>query len=247
MKTEKQFDLPQRLKAAYEKEKAMREILQQSTIPVTANTHTRIVEAAKFVGKYSNHAICDAFRINRSSFLNHIYRAKGADNYYSRRDEALTSEIINIFNEHRQIISAAKIAAIMKMSGIHVTDKKVRKLMRKNRLISIRSNSKAVYEMLYPGYPNHVKRNFTADYPNQVWASDVTEFKYKRHTYYICVIIDFYSRKAVSHYISMRNSTHLVMMTLRYACKTRKPPEDIILTVRIEKRAETQAKKIKIL
>ena len=35
---------------------------------------------------------------------------------------------------------------------------------------------------------------------------------------FICDILDLYSRKAIAHRISLRNSTHLVLLTLRAAC-----------------------------
>ena len=46
--------------------------------------------------------------------------------------------------------------------------------------------------------------------PNEVWVSDVTYFKYGENAYYICAIIDLFSRMVVGYKIGKTNSTQLV-------------------------------------
>lgn len=75
---------------------------------------------------------------------------------------------------------------------------------------------------------NHLNQNFDTDKPNQVWVSDVTQFNVKRKPYYICVIIDLFSRKVISHKISFRNSTQLVKSTFKQAYHDRKPDNGLI-------------------
>lgn len=59
--------------------------------------------------------------------------------------------------------------------------------------------------------------------PNQIWVSDVTFFKLNKNAFYICVIIDLFSRKVVAHKISTKNSTQLVKSTFKTAYKECKP------------------------
>ena len=67
-----------------------------------------------------------------------------------------------------------------------------------------------------------------ADAPNQIWVSDVTYFKYKENPYYICVIIDLFSRKVIACCIGRSNSTYLVKRTFREAYNDRAPGDGLV-------------------
>lgn len=75
---------------------------------------------------------------------------------------------------------------------------------------------------------NHLKQEFHADTPNVVWVSDVTVLRFKDKYYYLCVIIDLFSRKIIAHKISRRSSTQLITSTFRSAYASRRP--DVGLT-----------------
>ena len=68
-----------------------------------------------------------------------------------------------------------------------------------------------------------VRQQFHADSPNQIWVSDVTYFKLEPSHFYVCVIIDLFSRKVISYKISKKNSTQLITSTFKIACETRQP------------------------
>ena len=68
----------------------------------------------------------------------------------------------------------------------------------------------------------------SADQPNQRWVSDVTCFKLRDHYFYICVIIDLFSRKVIAHKISKRNSTQLITAAFKMAYEERQPPSGFI-------------------
>lgn len=48
---------------------------------------------------------------------------------------------------------------------------------------------------------NLLKQQFTVTRPNEVRVSDVTYFKYNNTVLYICVILDLFARKVISHRI----------------------------------------------
>ena len=73
-----------------------------------------------------------------------------------------------------------------------------------------------------------VRQQFHADRPNQIWVNDVTYFKLGQNHFYVCVIIDLFSRKVVSHKISKKNSTQLITSTFKMACETRQPNPGLI-------------------
>ncbi len=104
----------------------------------------------------------------------------------------------------------------------------VRELMRDMGLISIRQESKDYYEKESLKYKNHLNQNFDTNAPNEVWVSDITYFKSKNKAYYICVIIDLFSRMVIACKISHRNSTDLVKITFRKAYEKRQPGAGLI-------------------
>ena len=73
-----------------------------------------------------------------------------------------------------------------------------------------------------------VRQQFHADRPNQIWVSDITYFKLEQNHFYVCVIIDLFSRKVISYKISKKNSTQLITSTFKMACETRQPDPGLI-------------------
>lgn len=133
-----------------------------------------------------------------------------------------------IYDESNQIFGAAKIAAVMKSEGFKVSNEMVHTLMRDMGLVSIRQSAKKLYEDERRKYKNHLNQEFDVNKPNEVWVSDVTYFKYGENAYYICVIIDLFSRMVVGYKIGKTNSTQLVKSTFQIAYKVRQPDSSLI-------------------
>ncbi len=208
--------------------KGIVEILKSATCTPKAPLKQRLYAAEQFYGKYSVHMICDAFDIPRGTFYNHVLRNKKDNTWYAKRREELRIHIQEIYDESNQIFGAAKIAAVMKNEGIKVSNEMVRTLMRDMGLVSIRQSAKKLYEAEGRKYKNHLNQEFDVRKPNEVWVSDVTYFKYSENAYYICVIIDLFSRMVVGYKIGKTNSTQLVKSTLQNAYKTRQPDSSLI-------------------
>lgn len=204
------------------------EILQSAACTANAPLRQRLYAAEQFYGKYSIHMICDAFNIPRGTFYNHIFRNKKDNTWYAKRKEELRIRIQEIYDESNQIFGAEKITAVMKSEGIKISKEMVRTLMRETGLVSIRQSSKKLYEDEIPKYKNYLNQEFDTTKPNEVWVSDVTFFKYAQTAYYICVIIDLFSRMVVGYKIGKTNSTQLVKSTFRIAYEERKPNSDLI-------------------
>ena len=199
----------------------------------TINCHSgsplqdKLCELEKLYGKYNVHVLCEALNVPRGTFYNHIKRNKRDNVWYKKRHEYFCNEIRRIFEENNQIFGARKITAILKNNGEHISVEYVRKLMVEMNLYSIRTNSKKEY-LSDKRKRNILKQNFNVDKQNSAWVSDVTYFKYNEKWFFICVVIDLFSRKVVSHKISKSNSTQLTKSTLKYAIKSRNPQKGLI-------------------
>lgn len=97
-------------------------------------------------------------------------------------------------------------------------------------LYSIRTTAKSDHFRLnaLESPKNRIRQNFTAHSPNQIWVSDVTCFKIKDKYYYICVILDLFSRRVVSYTISKKNSTRLVTSAFKQAVIERGCSRDLV-------------------
>lgn len=101
--------------------------------------------------------------------------------------------------------------------------------MREMGLHSIRTGAKRRWRLEIRNPVDRVKQHFNPPRPNEIWVSDVTEWHVKKYTFFICAIIDLYSRRVVAYRTSRQNSTHLVKLTLKDALTQRNPKPELIL------------------
>ena len=207
---------------------AIIEILQKSPYLVQAPLKDRLSYAEQIYEQYSVHMICEALSIDRGTFYNHISRNKRDNAWYAKRREELRLRIQEIYDESHQIFGSRKITAILRKEGHRVSEKMVGELMHEMGIQSIRQSAKAMHDQEFKKIKNHLNQKFDVSKPNAVWVGDVTYFKLKNHAYYISVIIDLYSRKAIAYQIGKTNSTHLVKSTFKQAYALRQPPEGLI-------------------
>lgn len=198
---------------------------------VECNAHSplqeKLCEIEKLHGIYSVHVLCDALNVPRGTFYNHIKRNKRDNVWYKKRREYFCSEIRRIFEENNQIFGARKIAAVLRNNGEQVSDKYVRVLMNEMNLSNIRTNSKKEY-LKDKRKRNILRQQFKVDKPNTAWVSDITYYKFNDKWFYICAIIDLFSRKVVSYKISRNNSTQLTKSTVKIAIESRHPNKGLI-------------------
>jgi transposase InsO family protein len=114
----------------------------------------------------------------------------------------------------------------LKREGWTVNHKKVARIMREKRwscrpgkkkwICTTQSNHQLRV------YPNLLKDR-AIDGINQLWVADITYIRILTCFIYLAVILDVYSRKAISHAISQRLDTQLTLTALRMAIQDRNP------------------------
>lgn len=77
-------------------------------------------------------------------------------------------------------------------------------------------------------YSNKLKRNFNQSEPNVVWVSDITRIYVNYKPYYLCVIIDLFSRKVIAYNIANNQETPMVLETFKKAYENRNCPTDLM-------------------
>lgn len=217
------------LKSHAEKLESMIEVLQKVECCASSPLKEKLAAMEALHGEYSVRVLCDALKVPRGTYYNHIFRSKRDNSVYVKQREVLKPIIQNVFDEHRQVFSAAKVTAVLQDRGYRTSEKTVRSLMRELGLSSVSPSSKRDYQSWKKGENRNIlQQKFTAEAPNKVWVSDITYFNYNSTAYYLCVIIDLYSRKVVAHRISKKNSTALVTKIFRAAYTARQPGPGLI-------------------
>ena len=218
----------QMLKTMYERQKLVVHILQNAPCRANDPLPDRLEAIKELSSKYTVYTLCDAFKVPKGTYYNFLLRRKGENSQTAKHRAELTPIIEEIYQSSNQTFGAGKIAAVMRDRGIIVSERLVGDIMHKNGWFSIKTNAKTLYEYSERRKQNILKQNFHAERPNQVWVSDVTYFSFKERKFYICVIIDLYSRKVIAHKISKRNSTQLTKGTFKIAYFNRNPEEGLI-------------------
>lgn len=204
-------------------------VLQTVNCTASAPLQDTLYELSLLHGQYSVNVLCEALNVDRGTFYNHILRNKKENKSYQFRRAALSEQIMAVYEESNQIYGAKKIKTVLAQRGIAPSDRMVAELMQEMNISSIRNGAKKNHKQLnLEKKKDSLKMNFNVQAPNEVWVSDVTYYKLNGRTYYICVIIDLYSRKSISYKISKKHSAQLIAATFKLAYTERKPSADII-------------------
>lgn len=135
--------------------------------------------------------------------------------------------ILHIYADYDKHLGAYKVQCILKRDyGITISVGRVYRLMHSMELPQMSTvkpkpgcrrtdNGECV---------NHLQQQFSQDAPNLVWVSDITYLKAGGKWYYLCVVIDLFSRKVISWHLSGKADVSLVMTTFQKAYKSRNTP-----------------------
>ena len=203
--------------------------LLQELCTSTTSLQERLCYIERLSSEYPVHLLCKTFKVAKGTYYNHTLRNKRENSQFNQKCAMLRPIIKDLYDESHQIFGATKITAILNERGYHVAFATVSKLMQEMELYSIRNSAKSYYEQnKRKKRENILQQSFTASAPNKVWVSDVTQFAVKNFRFYICVIIDIFSRKVVSYHISKNNSTQLAKTTFKKAYESRRPDNGLL-------------------
>jgi putative transposase len=106
--------------------------------------------------------------------------------------------------------------------GISASENRVHRLCRQHRISSVIARRRG--KGLKPGPAVHddlVRREFTADRPNELWLTDITEHPTAEGKLYLCAIKDAHSNRIVGYSIDSRMKASLAVAALRNAIALR--------------------------
>jgi putative transposase len=140
-------------------------------------------------------------------------------------DTALVEAICAICDEF-EAYGWRRVQAALRLRGIVVNHKKIRRLMREHDLqprTRRRFARTTDGDHDQPIFPNRA-RELTVGGPNQLWVADLTYVAIAFGFAYLAVILDAWSRRVIGYAIGRAIDARLTIAALRTAIEARKPP-----------------------
>lgn len=148
-----------------------------------------------------------------------------------RKDMVLLANIREQFHLSLCSYGRPRMTEELKERGFDVGHRRVGRLMRQNNISVIRTHKHKVTtdsNHRFNVAPNILKRDFTADRPNQKWVVDISYIWTREGWLYLAVVLDLHSRRVIGWAVSNRMKRDLAIRALEMAIALRKPPKGCI-------------------
>jgi putative transposase len=205
------------------------EVLRQCPCGRNASIDEKVAAVNALCGRYSIHVLCDALSLPRGTYYNRK-RREGQRTSYEINDEKLKPLIRQIFHDSKNRFGRKPIHHKLAELGYKVSEKRIVRLMKEMGLSVAKPCYKAEHQKSLPRayFRNLLARQFDQPQPNLIWVSDITYIKVLDQYYYICVVLDLFSRRILSYSISDSINTALTLAAFDDAFQSRNPPQDLL-------------------
>ena len=172
--------------------------------------------------------MCQVLQVSRSGYYDW---ARRQESNRSQRDRTLLKEIRKVHEETKEAYGANKTWRTLNQSGMACGKHRVARLRRQ---AGIEARRKRKFRLAYkarntaPAPPNLLRWPFKADYPDQVWVTDVTFVPTRSGWLYLAVMIDLHTRLVVGWSMKDRPNQELVNEALMMAAEQRRPKPGLI-------------------
>jgi transposase InsO family protein len=167
--------------------------------------------------------MCQALNVSPSGYYAWRKRPVSAREMANRE---LYKRIEAVYNDNYGIYGSPRVYLELKAQGVACSENRVARLMRLRGLQAKqvrRYKSTTKRNKKHPVAPNLLKRDFTADWPDQKWLSDITYIPTREGWLYLAAILDLYSRRIVGWAMSERMTAALTIAALKMAIRQRQP------------------------
>ena len=154
--------------------------------------------------------------MNRSTYYKHFHSEPAPR---IRENQDIKRIILQVYSDYDKFLGAYKITYILERDyGIHISVGRVYRLMSSMNLPKISTDKPHRCKHQDNGEcNNHLHQEFNQKAPNLVWASDFTYIKINGKWYYLCIVMDLFSRKIIGWHISSKHDADLTMHAFKKA------------------------------
>ena len=183
------------------------------------------IEAHRELGAVA--VLCRALGVSVSGY--YAWRGRGVS-ARQQQDVALTEHIRAVQQQGRGLYGSDRIHQALRHRGIAASRKRVARLMRENGLNSRRQPrwkpSTTDSRHHRPLAPNLLRRDFSADAPNEKWLGDIVAIWTDEGWLYLAALLDCFSRTIVGWAMHATRDEKLVENALSMALKQRRITPD---------------------
>jgi putative transposase len=184
---------------------------------------------AEHQDEYAVETMCRALKVSVSGY--YAWRTR-PPSPREQDDTALLAEIRAIHQASRGLYGSPRIHAALRQAGLHVSRKRVARLMRAAGIHSQRRVRRRVRTTdsnhQRPVAPNLLARDFSANAPNQKWVGDILGLWTDESWLYVAALLDTFSRRIVGLAMSALRDEALVEAALRMALGQRVLGDELI-------------------
>jgi putative transposase len=172
--------------------------------------------------------MCRSLQISKSGY--YAWRTRPKSNR-DQANEKLDHHIRTIYQQSKGTYGSPRITGALNNQNIHCSENRLARRMRKN---NIKAKTKKRFKVTthskhtHPIAENLLGQDFTAQRPDQVWASDITYLWTREGWLYLAVILDLFSRRIVGWSLSHRLGQELVLNAFQQALWRRRPGPGVI-------------------
>ncbi len=205
------------------------EVLRKAPCGGSATIDEKMAAIQALEGQYSIHVLCEALNLPRGTYYNRK-RKENQISSYEKNDELLKPIIRQIFYDSKRRFGRKPIQHKLSELGYRVSEKRVCRLMKEMGLEIQKPQFLAEHQKPLPRmyYKNYLRQQFEQDAPNKAWVSDITYVKVGESCYYICVVIDLFSRRLLSYGISDIMDSTLTLRTFTASFAQRRKPQGLM-------------------
>ena len=141
-----------------------------------------------------------------------------------RRRDTIDRAVRVAFGKAKGLHGSPRLVHDLRDDGWIVSEKTVAEAMRRQGLVARkirRRNNTTVRDKTKPVFPDLLRRDFTAQAPNQRWVGDITEIPTAAGKLYLATVIDLYSRRLLGAAMSQRPDAELACSAIRMAVAAR--------------------------
>lgn len=226
LKTTKEY---LKLESLYKKELRINEILLKAFSLFNISLKEKLYVAQKLVETYHLKEVSRILQLPYSTLYHHMHD-RVLITQIDMEDDILKKYILEYFEKSGKRLGIKKMYIKLKANNIVCSEKRISRLMKELNIKSIRTRKKAAKKKSTPiSHPsfNKLQQNFIQSAPNLFWCGDVTQVNINYNKFYICVILDLFSRKVIAYRISSQNNDALTVNTFKSAYESRGNPKGL--------------------
>lgn len=176
------------------------------------------------LAKYPLEICCRVLEVSRSGYYAWLSRPASAR---ATRRQQIVQQVKEVYQQSKGRYGSPRVSKELLATGQMVNPKTVAKVMREQQMQAIPTRKfrpcTTDSDHSQPVAENLLDRQFTADWPNQKWLTDITYIATDQGWLYLAAVLDLYSRKIVGWSMADHLREELVSDAVRMAIHQRCP------------------------